>query len=172
MFRKIVIVLLTVLSLVSVRSFVAAQSSDANTLKANKALIQTVVKDVFNGHNLDLIDKYYSADFVEHNPIAPPNLPAGPAGFKMLAGGIIAAFPDVTVTVEDILAEGDKAVSRHSVKATNKAAFNGIPATNKPVTWSEIHIWRIKDGQIAEHWAELNALGLIQQLTTPATKTP
>jgi hypothetical protein len=55
-------------------------------------------------------------------------------------------------------------VERSSAAATHKGAMMGAPPTNKPVKWSEIHIYRLRDGKIAEHWAEVSMLELLQQV--------
>jgi predicted ester cyclase len=73
------------------------------------------------------------------------------------------AFPDVGVTEEDLIASGDKVVERSSAVATHKGSMAGEKPTNKPVRWSEIHIYRLKDGKICEHWAEIAMLELRQQ---------
>lgn len=158
-------------------TFVAVEASrfgavkaQSDPLAANKKLVQDFVA-ALNAHDLSLLDSITSDKYVEHNPFTPPDAPPGIDTFKMSASGILAAFPDVVVTIDVILAEGDLVASRHSVKATNKGAFNGIPATNKEVTWTENHLWRIEDGKIVEHWAELNAIGLLTQLgAMPAAK--
>jgi predicted ester cyclase len=82
----------------------------------------------------------------------------------MVAQGILDAFPDVVITIDLIIAEGNLVATRHTIVATHQGTFNGIPATQNAVTWTENHIFRIADGQIAEHWAELNALGLLAQI--------
>jgi predicted ester cyclase len=73
------------------------------------------------------------------------------------------AFPDVVVTEEDLIASGDRVVERSSAVATHKGAMMGKPPTNKTIRWSEIHIYRLKDGRIAEHWAEVAMMELLQQ---------
>ena len=73
------------------------------------------------------------------------------------------AFPDVVVTEEDLIAGADKVVERSSAVATHKGAFMGAPATNKKIHWTEIHIYRLRDGKIAEHRVEMAMLELMQQ---------
>jgi predicted ester cyclase len=74
------------------------------------------------------------------------------------------AFPDVVVTEEDLIAAGDKVVERSSAIATHRGPMMGTAATNKPVRWSEIHIYRLRDGKIAEHWPEISMMELLQQI--------
>ncbi len=73
------------------------------------------------------------------------------------------AFPDVVVTEQDLIVTANKVVERSSAKATHRGEFMGNPATGKPVAWTEIHIYRIADGKIAEHWVELALLQMFMQ---------
>lgn len=73
-------------------------------------------------------------------------------------------FPDVQVSVEDLLAVGDRVIERSTAAATHTGEFNGIPPTGKPVVWTEIHIYRLENGKIVELSSEINLLGLLVQL--------
>jgi predicted ester cyclase len=74
------------------------------------------------------------------------------------------AFPDVRVTETDLITAGDRVVERSDVVGTHRADFMGVPATGKSVRWSEIHIYRLVAGKIAEHWVELAMLEIMQQI--------
>jgi predicted ester cyclase len=74
------------------------------------------------------------------------------------------AFPDVVVTERDLIACGDKVVERSSAAATHKGSMMGEKSTNKRVAWSEIHIYRVENGKISEHWAEIAMMELLQQI--------
>jgi len=74
------------------------------------------------------------------------------------------AFPDGRYTIEDMIAEGDKVVSRWTVRATHKGEYQGIPATGKQVTFTNIVISRIAGGKIVEAWGEYDSIGLMRQL--------
>lgn len=74
------------------------------------------------------------------------------------------AFPDLHVTVEDMVAEGDKVVFRATNSGTHKGEFVGIAPTGKHAAWTEISIWRIEGGMIAEVWTEVDKLGNMQRL--------
>lgn len=75
-----------------------------------------------------------------------------------------AAFPDIYVTVEDQVAEGDKVSTRRTWEATHRGSYRGIAATGKRVKWSQISIVRLADGKIAEDWAVADELSILQQL--------
>ena len=74
------------------------------------------------------------------------------------------AFPDLHLTVEDMIAEGDKVVTRFTSRGTQTGAFMGIPPTGKQVTVSSIVIARIADGKIVEEWGLDDQMGMLQQL--------
>ena len=72
--------------------------------------------------------------------------------------------PDIDIKVQDALSDGDKVVVRNLAKGTHRGEFMGIAPTGKEATWTEIHIVRLEDGQIAEHWANVDQLGIMRQL--------
>ncbi len=77
---------------------------------------------------------------------------------------MFAAFPDSNMTIDDTVAEGDRVVSRFTVRGTHRGEFQGIPPTGKQVTITGIAISRIEGGRVVEDWEELNMLGLMQQI--------
>lgn len=74
------------------------------------------------------------------------------------------AFPDLYGTIEDLIAEGDKVVTRITYRGTHQGEFMGIPPTGRPVTMTFTGINRIAGGKIAEGWVNFDALGMMQQL--------
>ena len=174
MFRSVrILVLLLVFSLIGIGFTVtsAQETTPEPDLAANKALVEQFVA-VLNSHDLSGLDALLSADFVEHDPFI-ANPPPGPDGFKVIAQALLTAFPDVNVHVDLVIAEGDLVATRHSVTATQTGPFNGVPASGKEVTWTENHIFRIADGKIVEHWAELDTLNVLTQIgaiPAPASK--
>ncbi|MBT2233654.1 ester cyclase [Nonomuraea sp. NEAU-A123] len=77
---------------------------------------------------------------------------------------LLRAFPDIHVTVEDLLAEGDKIVARQTVTGTNSGEYRGMPPTGKSVTYQEIFIARFADGQIADIWGVVDIYSQLRQL--------
>jgi len=130
--------------------------------KENKTIMRRALKEVVNKGNLDLIDELVSPDFVDHTPF--PGLPPGREGIRQTIGMLREAFPDLQITIEDLIAEGDKVVSRQTLRGTHQGEFMGIPPTGKQVTWTGILIFRIADGKIVDQWIEQDQLGLMQQL--------
>jgi steroid delta-isomerase-like uncharacterized protein len=115
-----------------------------------------------NQKNLSSVDDIVAPDYVDHS--LPPDAPRGPASTKKFLPPLLAAFPDVHVTIEDMIAEGDKVVVRNTWHATHKGTWNGIQATGRPVTFSGIVIWRIANGKVTDRWASLDELGMMRQL--------
>lgn len=128
----------------------------------NKAVSRRVLEESFNQGNLAVIDELVSADYVDHD--LPPGLPDGPEGFKQLVAMYRAAFPDVQMAIEDVVAEGDKVVIRWTARGTHQGELMGIPPTNKQVTVTGIDINRLAGGKMAEHWGNFDQMGMMQQL--------
>jgi predicted ester cyclase len=132
-----------------------------NKSDKNKAIVREFTRIFKNQHNVDGIDHLFAANF-KHNfalPIGP-----GLAGFKDIGRMMNTAFPDVVVTEEDMIADENTVVERSSAVATHKGSLMGENATNKQIRWSEIHIYRIRDGKIVEHWVEMKMLELLKQI--------
>jgi steroid delta-isomerase-like uncharacterized protein len=85
-------------------------------------------------------------------------------GVKQVIAAYRAAFPDVHITIEDLVSEGDKVAERWTMRGTHKGEFAGIPATGKQVTSTGLVIVRIADGKVAEIWGASDQLGLMRQL--------
>lgn len=128
----------------------------------NKALNRRFVEEVINQGNIEAIDELLDPGVVDH--AAPPGFPTGREGAKQFFAMMRSAFPDLHLTIEDMIAEGDKVVMRSTWSGTHQGEFMGIPATGKRVTVSAIDISRVADGRMVEHWEQFDALGLMQQL--------
>ena len=127
----------------------------------NKAAFRRIA-NAFSTGELSAFDEVISPQCVEHNPA--PGQGPGPEGLKQLATIIRTAFPDLQVTVEDLIAEGDKVVGRMTARGTHRGEFMGVAPTNKVVTMEEIHIGRFSEGKVVEHWSLEDSLGMMQQL--------
>ena len=128
----------------------------------NKALMRRFLEEVFNKQNQAAIDEFIAPNHVDHT--LPPFLPTTPEGTKRAIGIFLTAFPDVHLVVEDMIAEGDKVVTRYTSRGTQKGAFMGIPPTGKQMTVSSIIIARFADGKIVEEWGLDDQVGMLQQL--------
>ena len=130
----------------------------------NKAVIRRFVEEVQTHHNLDAVDELFSPDCKDHSGSMPPGIPNNPAGFKQFFGILISAFPDLKASIHDMVAEGDKVVTRKSFSGTHRGDFMGIPATGNQIQLNVIDIMRVVEGKITDHWAVADQLGLMQQL--------
>jgi predicted ester cyclase len=129
----------------------------------HKALYRRFMTEVANRGNLGVADEILSADVVEHETL-PPGLARNRDGIKQLFTLIRKAFPDLHITVEDLIAEGDRVVARVTLKGTHRGEFMGIAPTGRPVAYEAIDISRIAGGKLVEHWGIPDYLTLLQQL--------
>jgi steroid delta-isomerase-like uncharacterized protein len=129
----------------------------------NKALVRRYNDDFWGKGDESLVEELFAETLVDHNP-AGNDLPPGREGMRQALANFRTAFPDLTTSLEHLIAEGDKVVLRWRARGTHEGELMGIPATGKQVTLSGIDILRIENGKIAERWAEYDNLGLLQQL--------
>ena len=127
----------------------------------NKAVIRHFVQAV-NTNDRNAAAGAFAPDFVDHSP--GPGQGQGLQGFLEFAGALMSAFHNMQITIDDLVAEGDKVVLRDTTRATHGGDFMGIPASGKPVSWTEMRLYRIKDGKIVEQWVEVDRAGLMQQM--------
>ena len=127
----------------------------------NKAIAKRAVEAI-NAGDLSLLESLVAPDGADH--AVPPGMPPTRESALQFLTMFRAAFPDLHYTLEDVIAEGDRVVQRSTASGTMKGEFLGMPATGKSATWAEIHIVRLKDGKIVEHWASVDQLGMLQQL--------
>ena len=129
----------------------------------NKTLMRRFFEEVYTKKNLAAIEEFISPNHIDHSAAA-AGLPVGAEGSRQAIGMMLTGFPDLHVTVEDMIAEGDKAVVRMTMRGTQQGAFGSISPTGKQVAVSTIDIVRIEGGKIAEEWGIDDMLGMLQQL--------
>jgi len=130
--------------------------------ESNKALVRRLIEETLNRGNLDVAEKMIAPSFVRYKDNVPG--PEGPEGYGQLVKVFRTAFPDVRVTIEDMIAEGDRVATRQTYRGTHKGDLMGNPATDRPVTFTGMCLYRITDGKIAAEWIEYDALGMMQQI--------
>ena len=127
-----------------------------------KACARRIADELFSQGDLAVADEILAPDLVHHTPTTHVE---GSEGAKRFVLALRRAFPDLSATVEDQIAEGDKVVQRIRWSGTHQGEFLGVPPTDRHVTAEVMEIHRIgPDGMIAEHWSASNDLGLLQQL--------
>jgi steroid delta-isomerase-like uncharacterized protein len=129
----------------------------------NKAAERRFIEEMWNQHNLGAMDEHVATEVVEHNPAGPSQGP-GRESYRQSIAMLLSAFPDVQITIEDLIAEGDMVVERWTGKGTHRGEFMGIPPTNKRVMVEGIDIYRYAGGKRVETWRQWDRLGLLQQL--------
>jgi steroid delta-isomerase-like uncharacterized protein len=132
-------------------------------LEANKAVSRRLVDEAFNAGRLEAIDELVSDGYLGHDPATPGPI-TGRQGIKQQIAGYRSAFPDVTVTIEDQVAEHDRVVTRWTARGTHEGELFGIGPTGRQATVSGITIDRIVGGRIVESWDNWDTFGLLQQL--------
>jgi steroid delta-isomerase-like uncharacterized protein len=128
----------------------------------NKAVIRRFVEEVQNNKNEAAYDELNDPEFV--NLSSPPGVPSDREGGKMFLWGFFDAFPDSRFTIDDMIAEGDRVVTKKTFTGTHTGDFAGIPATGRTVTLQYVDIMRVRDGRIVEHWLSMDQLSFMQQL--------
>lgn len=139
------------------------------SVEKNKALLRCYVEEVLNKRNVNAVDKSFATNCVDHT--APSGTPPGINGIKQLLAATLEAFPNLHVTIEDIIAERDKVVSRFTGRGTHRTKFLGVAPTGRELTLMQINIDRIAGGKIVEHWGLDDQMELMQQLgVVPSTE--
>lgn len=130
----------------------------------NKVTARRFIEEVWNHGHLTVIDELVSPGYVDHDPTNPLTTLEGPEGVKQSVTIWRNAFPDVQVSVESQIAEGDLVATRWTARATHRGTLLNIPPTGRQVNVTGIFYERYQDGKILETWTEFDALGLLQQL--------
>jgi steroid delta-isomerase-like uncharacterized protein len=130
--------------------------------EVNKALLRRYIEDVWQRGNLAALDDYLAVDYRRHvSPTAPP---LSRDGQKQRLAGFRTAFPDIQLTIEDVLAEDDRVVFRSTMRGTHEGELQGISPTGARVTVALLDMIRIQNGRIVEQWGGPDMLDLLRQL--------
>src|SRR5260370_39059888 len=132
------------------------------TTKETKSPIRRYIEEAWNKGNAASIEELMATSYARYMEGSAP--PLDREGQKQRIKGFLNAFPDFRLTIEDLVAEGDKVVFRMTGRGTHHGAFMGITPTGKPMTITIIDIARFANGQVVEHWGNRDALGMLQQL--------
>jgi len=127
------------------------------SLEENKAIIRSLI-EVFNKHNVALMDDFIAPDVVINNTLR------GLDSFKKFETNFIKGFPDYHETIEDIVAERDKVWVHFKVTGMHTGEYLGLAPTGKKVTYTGVGIWRIVDGKVVERKSVRDMLDFLGQL--------
>jgi predicted ester cyclase len=130
----------------------------------NKAIARRALEELFSAQgDLDVADEIISPNYIGHDPVSPEDI-RGPEGAKETAMMYRNAFPDVQLSVEDQVSEGDMMVTRWIASGTHQGELMGIAPTGKRVRVAGTSVERVVDGKIEETWDNYDALGMMQQI--------
>jgi steroid delta-isomerase-like uncharacterized protein len=135
----------------------------------NKALVRRFYDEVTAG-DMSVVDELVADDLVEHEEF--PGIPSNKEGVKLFFEMFRAAFPDMHMEAREMIAEGDLVSARFVFTGTHQGEFMGVPATGKRVEVEGFDLVRIRDGQATEHWGQMDAMALMQQLGAIPEQTP
>jgi predicted ester cyclase len=130
-------------------------SEPAVTTADNKEIVRRLMEEVLGQGRFKLLTELVAADYVGHFALGDHY---GPEGFQIAAAAYRTAFPDLTVTLDDLLADGDKVVRRYTLQGTHHESLLGEPATGQRLTLQGIAIDRLADGLLVETWAHIGRL--------------
>jgi steroid delta-isomerase-like uncharacterized protein len=129
----------------------------------NKTIVRRLFEELWNKGNLSVADELFTPNYNHHDP-STPEVGRGPESEKKRATLYRTAFPDLRLTIEDIIAEGETVMARWSCRGTHKGDLSGIAPTGKQFTISGVTIARLTNGKLAEGYVNWDALDLMQQL--------
>ncbi len=132
---------------------------ETGTVEANKAFIRSYVK-TWNRGDLEGLTEFWSPNLIHHTRTHSH----GYQDTQRIVGAIMAAFPDMQFQIDDILAEGDKVVTRMTWRGTHSGTYMGAPPTGKEITCTVLGIARLAEGKIVEHWGVTDELYMMQQM--------
>jgi steroid delta-isomerase-like uncharacterized protein len=138
-------------------------SADPASIERNKALCRRWI-EVFNQRDDAAEAAVRTLDYVAHAPASLEPAPLDSDAWTQFLAGFVEGFPDLHLTVEDTAGDGDLVVQRIHFQGTHTGEFQGLPATGKKVSFDGLELNRLVDGKVAEHWVQLDALTLLQQI--------
>ena len=132
-------------------------------VEENRSLVRRFYEQVWNQGKVDVTADVFAEGYVRHD-LRPTQALPGPEGQAKIARDFRAAFPDLRMIVDLVVAEGDLVAARWTTEGTNTGAWGGRPPTGKRARFSGVNIFRLRDGRVVELWNHRDDLGLAQQL--------
>lgn len=127
----------------------------------NKPLVRRLIEEGFNKGNERVIDELVAPNFATREESMRA---VGLAGFKEMVAAFRTAFPDARMTIEDVIAEGDKVITWAYLTGTHRGPLEGIPPTGKRVKVKDVDLFRIEQGKVVESSTTFDRLGMLKQL--------
>jgi steroid delta-isomerase-like uncharacterized protein len=139
------------------------------TVDNNKVLVRRFIDEIFLQGKPESVEELLADDFVPHNW---GKTGTGKTAMTEAIKRASAGLSDARMTIEDVIAEGDKVAVRLTSHAVQTGPFMGLKPSGKPYTIEEIHIFRIRDGKVAEHWHQGDFMGMMTQLGAMPGQSP
>lgn len=127
----------------------------------NKALVRRLIEEGFNKGNERVIEELVAPNFATREESMRT---VGVEGFKEMVAAFRTAFPDARMTIEDVIAEGNKVITWAYFTGTHRGPLEGIPPTGKQVKVKDVDLFRIENGKIVESSTTFDRLGMLKQL--------
>jgi len=128
-----------------------------------EAIVRRLIDEGFSRGCLEVADALVADDLTEHQNYGPHH-PPGPAGVKAVITSLRRAFPDFRLKIEDLAVSGDLVWTRNVATGTNDGSFMGHPPTGRSIRIDVLHVLRVVDGKIVEHWGVPDRLGALAQI--------
>jgi steroid delta-isomerase-like uncharacterized protein len=128
----------------------------------NKTLYHRFIQEVFNEGKLDALDQFLAPAYIVHDP--PPGTTSGADAVKQIVSAFRTAFPDLSITIDELVAEGDKVCARATSRGTHNGPLFGLAPTGKSITMVGLTMVTIIDGRLTESWVRNDITGLMNQI--------
>jgi steroid delta-isomerase-like uncharacterized protein len=139
---------------------------DDVSIEENKAIVLRYFQEMDRG-NIDVVDELIAAEYVDHNP-ALPGVGPGREGTRQYMRMLKTAFPDASHTIDDIIAEGNKVMTRVTARGTFLGECMGYQPNGNVIEISGIAVHRVENGRLVEHWAHADIAGFMRQIGADA----
>lgn len=151
-----------------------SRPASTTSTEENKALMRDYLERFWNQTDIEAGERFIAEDMVLHGIEAdvPVALPPGRAGVIEMRRLFEAAMPDFTLTIDDMIAEGDKVLVRWTGEGTHTGNLMGIPATHRRTRWTAMSISRIEDGMMVEGWQNMDNMGMMRRLGVLPSGSP
>jgi len=131
-------------------------------LQENKAVYTRFIEEAFNHGNFSHLGELLTPDYQVHD--TPPGTPPGAEAVKSIVAMFRSGFPDMHITLDELIAEGDTVAARATLRGTHRGEFMGLPATGRSVTVPSLTMVHLKGGKITESWVKNDVAALMRQL--------
>ena len=136
--------------------------SGNDRLDENRALVRRFYDQLVSGGELELVDVLFAPEFIEHEEL--PNLTPDRRGVRDFLELFRRAFPDLTFTIEHLVADDDLVAAYLTIRGTHKEEFLGIQPTGRKIAVRSFDLLRVENGKFVEHWGVTDTMAMMQQL--------